>query len=81
MLSLHKVIIRVDQEPGFDDLEFPMFTDPSTGDPKPYLDDCSNNTIVWLGSGPYPAEVPSCFTVTTDRAVWDDAVAAWKAAH
>ena len=81
MLTMRNVTIRVDQEPGFDDLEFPTYTDPSTGDPQPYLDDCSNNTIVWLGSGPYPADVPSCFTVTTDRAVWDDAVAAWKAAH
>ena len=42
---------------------------------------CSNNVMVWLGSGPFPKALPSCFTVTTNRAVWDDAVAAWKANH
>ena len=42
---------------------------------------CSNNVMVWLGPGPYPAPLPPCFTVTTDRAVWDSAVAAWKTRH
>jgi len=45
------------------------------------LADCSNNVMVWLGTGPYPASLPSCFTVTTDRRVWDAAVADWKARH
>jgi hypothetical protein len=45
------------------------------------LTSCSNNVMVWLGAGPFPDPLPSCFTVTTDRAVWDDAVADWKAAH
>ena len=45
------------------------------------LTSCSNNVMVWLGSGPFPKPLPSCFTVTTDRAVWDDAVADWKASH
>ena len=31
--------------------------------------------------GPYPAPLPPCFTVTNDRGVWDDAVAAWKLRH
>ena len=42
---------------------------------------CSNNVMVWLGQGPYPAPLPPCFTVTTDRSVWDSAVAAWKTRH
>jgi len=42
---------------------------------------CSNNVMVWLGQGPYPAPLPACFTVTTDRSVWDAAVATWKLRH
>ncbi|MCC6764065.1 MAG: metallophosphoesterase [Deltaproteobacteria bacterium] len=42
---------------------------------------CSNNVMVWLGPGDYPARLPSCFTVTKDRGVWDRAVTAWKRAH
>jgi len=45
------------------------------------LTSCSNNVMVWLGAGPFPKPLPSCFTITTDRAVWDAAVAAWKARH
>jgi hypothetical protein len=45
------------------------------------LTSCSNNVMVWLGPGNYPAALPSCFTVTKDRGVWDRAVAAWHAAH
>jgi len=37
--------------------------------------------MVWLGPGDYPVPLPSCFTVTKDRSVWDNAVAAWKANH
>jgi hypothetical protein len=42
---------------------------------------CSNNVMVWLGPGDYPAPLPACFTVTKDRAVWDAAVADWKRRH
>ena len=42
---------------------------------------CSNNVIVWLGPGAFPEPLPSCFTVTTDKSVWDNAVATWKAKH
>src|SRR5207247_2398337 len=38
---------------------------------------CSNNVMVWLGDGPYPAALPPCFTVTKDRSVWDTAAATW----
>jgi hypothetical protein len=42
---------------------------------------CSNNIMVWLGGGTYPAPLPPCFTVTSDRSVWDNAVVAWKTRH
>ena len=47
----------------------------------PNLVGCANNIVVWLGAGPFPASLPACFTVTTSRAVWDQAVADWKARH
>ena len=34
-----------------------------------------------LGPGNYPAPLPTCFTVTKDRSVWDAAVADWKRRH
>jgi len=49
--------------------------------PPEYLASCSNNIIVWLGAGEFPEPVPSCFTLTRDKSVWDNAVAAWRAAH
>lgn len=52
--------------------------DPAT-EPLSYLDDCSDNTMVWLGAGPFPGTLPDCFTLTTDPTVWDDAVADWHA--
>jgi len=42
---------------------------------------CANNTMVWLGPGDYPAPLPACFTVTKDRAVWENAVADWIRLH
>jgi hypothetical protein len=51
------------------------------GIPPGQLVSCSNNVMVWLGPGPFPAPLPECFTVTTDRAVWDNAVADWLQRH
>jgi len=51
------------------------------GIPPGELVACSDNVMVWLGPGDYPAPLPSCFTVTTDPAVWDAAVADWKVRH
>jgi hypothetical protein len=51
------------------------------GVPSSFLSSCSNNVMVWLGPGNYPVPLPSCFTVTRDRSVWDRAVARWKADH
>ncbi len=51
------------------------------GIPPGKLVDCANNVMVWLGPGAYPASLPDCFTVTTDRRVWDGAVTAWIRRH
>jgi myo-inositol-hexaphosphate 3-phosphohydrolase len=45
--------------------------------PPGKLVDCANNVMVWAGPGEFPATLPSCFTVTKDRSVWDRAVAEW----
>jgi len=47
------------------------------------FESCSNNIVVWGGSGPFPGgSLPEdCFTVTTDTAVWDDAALRWKQSH
>lgn len=68
-ISLHGNVFRADQDSNHTTM----------GIPEGALADCSDNTMVWLGEGPYPAPLPECFTVTTDRRVWDDAVAAWHA--
>jgi hypothetical protein len=51
------------------------------GIPPTMLAGCSNNVMVWLGPGSFPSALPPCFTVTTDRAVWDNAVADWITRH
>jgi hypothetical protein len=52
------------------------------GIPPGQIESCSNNVIVWLGPGSFPGVLPpGCFTVTTNRAVWDAAVADWHARH
>jgi len=38
-------------------------------------------TVVWLGEGPFPGEVPEGVTITTDRSVWDRARTRWLARH
>jgi len=60
------------------------FRDPS-GDgprlPERRGDHYEDVTLVWLGSGPYPGNVPAGCRLSTDRAVYEDAVADWKARH
>ena len=80
-LSLQGNIFRVDQEPNHGSLGLPTYEDPLTSGEAPYLTDCSDNVIVWLGPGPFPERMPPCFTITKDPRVWDDAVAAWHAAR
>jgi len=72
-LSLHGNIFRYDQVGGSGAASMEL--------PPGKLLDCSDNVVVWLGPGEFPARLPSCFKVTKDPAVWDKAVAAWKATH
>lgn len=48
---------------------------------RPGLDSYTNVTIVWLGTGPYPGNVPLGCRVTTDPAVLASAVSLWKQRH
>lgn len=45
------------------------------------LDSYDSVTLVWLGSGPYPGNVPVGCELTTDRTVLDNAIAKWKQRH
>lgn len=80
-IVMNNTIIRVDKVPNHGDLSVPNYKDPSTGATKSYMTSCSNNTIVWTGGGTFPGNVPSCFRITSDVSVWNNAVTAWKAAH
>ena len=77
-LSLHNNIFRVDQ---------PSNSRNGLGLPEGKLVSCTNNIVVWLGKGGYPDHLPNffhdqrCFTITTDKAFWDDAVLEWKNLH
>jgi len=76
-ISMHNTILRVDS----DQSESPS---EQFHIPDGKLVSCSNNIIVWGGSGAVPSELaawPSCFTITTDMSVWNSAVATWKANH
>jgi len=70
-LVITNTIFRADQNTNHQDLNLPAG----------YGVSCSGNTMVWLGTGPFPGSLPSCFTVTTDRSVWDAAARAWDVAH
>ena len=41
----------------------------------------SPTTVVWLGGGPYPGDLPAGVRVTSDINVWIAAVSDWKCAH
>lgn len=64
-------IVRIDSDSGFGSLAIPAGMNLT----------CSNNTIVWTGGGTFPYTYPSCFTITSNVSVWNNAVTAWKAAH
>jgi len=71
-LVLENNIFLADRKSSIGDLQIP---------PNAVLKGCSNNTFVWLGEGPFPYKLPSCFRVTTDKSVWDNAVAQWRATY
>jgi hypothetical protein len=76
-LALHGNVFRADQDSNHTGL----------GIPPGKLVSCSDNVMVWLGTGDYPDPLPTtfdgkpCFTITRDRAVWDRAVSAWRSRH
>ena len=75
-LSLRDNVFRADQRSNAGDEHM--------APPPGKLADCSNNVMIWLGSGPFPEPLPSCFTVLTGvegLRYWNDAVARWKADH
>ncbi|HHY87784.1 MAG TPA: hypothetical protein GYA06_02520 [Chloroflexi bacterium] len=77
-LALHNNIFRADQ---------PANNTGGLGIPEGKLASCSNNIMVWLGEGPFPDPLPlmhngrTCFTITTDPAVWEQAVLDWLVRH
>ena len=70
-LVLKDNVFRADQDAGPVGLDIP----------QDKLKSCSGNTMVWLGEGPYPGHLPSCFKLTRDKGVWDRAVASWHEAN
>lgn len=72
-MRLRNVVLRVDLAPGVGD---------ACLNPKNLVVESVNNVVVWLGSGDYPClPLPSGWTLTRDKSVYDDAVAQWKARH
>src|SRR3954470_10600201 len=41
----------------------------------------TNDTMVWTGKGAFPGKLPPGVKLTTDKSVWDNAVAKWKCDH
>jgi hypothetical protein len=77
MVSLHNNIYRVDEKSQHS-------SNHSFGPPAGKLKDCSNNVMIWLGSGPFPEQLPSCYRVLTGQEgldYWNAAAAKWKADH
>jgi hypothetical protein len=70
-LVITNSIFRADQDTNHQNLSLPVGYDVT----------CSGNTMVWLGAGAFPGSLPPCFTITTDRSVWDAAARAWDIAH
>lgn len=79
-LRLHGNVFMAEEAP----LTGSQWLTPSTIASCKKADGSPDNTIVWLGAGPYPnkAELDTgCFTLTTDRSVWDRAASDWKTRH
>jgi len=75
MISLFDNVYRVDSPNIENDVLVP---------PANKLKDCAGNVMIWLGSGPFPEPLPSCYrllTGATGLAYWNNAVAAWLANH
>jgi len=70
-IIVRNTMFRADQRPNHQTLGLPVGTNVT----------CSNDTMVWLGKGRFPEHLPKCFRITTDRRIWDRAVARWNDAH
>ena len=42
---------------------------------------CTDNTLIWLGDGDYPGDLPDCFEVVKGRRAWREARSAWLKQH
>jgi hypothetical protein len=42
---------------------------------------CESNTLIWLGRGDYPGDLPDCFEVIEGRSAWRAARRAWMRQH
>jgi hypothetical protein len=72
MILRHNVL-RVDVPPGVGN---------ACLNPRDLVVESVHNVVVWLGPGDYPClPIPDGWTLTRDKAVWDRAVADWKARH
>lgn len=80
-VKLHNTVFRADANPALTGGQ--RYMSPPAG----RLTECSNNTFVWLGAATTPIPdsaafaATGCFTLTRDKTVWDNAAAAWHAAH
>ncbi|HEY7480992.1 MAG TPA: Ig-like domain-containing protein [Gemmatimonadales bacterium] len=73
-LRLRNIVLRVDPHPNTSGGGSPYSLNPGG-----IVVESANNTLVWTGAGAYPEAVPSGWTLTRDKGVYDRAVAAWKA--
>jgi predicted outer membrane repeat protein len=42
---------------------------------------CSDNTLIWIGKGDYPGDLPGCFTVVKGKKAWREVRLAWTGQH
>ena len=76
MVALHNNVYRLDSPSNVGTH--------SLGPPVGKLQDCANNVMIWLGSGPFPETLPSCYTLLTGAEglqYWNNAVAQWNTNH
>jgi uncharacterized protein YjdB len=76
MVSLYNNVYRVDSRSSLGTH--------TLGPPTGKLHGCANNVMIWLGAGPFPESLPSCYTLLTGAAglaYWNNAVTSWKTNH
>jgi protocatechuate 3,4-dioxygenase beta subunit len=76
MVSLYNNVYRVDSRS--------TLGTHTLGPPAGKVHGCANNVMIWLGAGPFPESLPSCYTLLTGAAglaYWNNAVTSWKTNH